>query len=173
MWYCPGFGGGKAKNTHDGAGAEIFRGNISEKCFNAILCAKCNNGRYHFFGIALPPAGGVDAVTDIPAAAAILDHSTAGTNGLMGDFVLCNDIIAVGAVVQVAEQFHIFVQVVNGIQRRVGEIFPGDGVAPDAERKACIPRFLRAQPKPGCFKWCKIHCGSSFVFSSIDKNRVS
>ena len=55
----------------------------------------------------------------------------------------------------------------------VGEIFPGDGVAPDAERKACIPRFLRAQPKPGCFKWCKIHCGSSFVFSSIDKNMVS
>ena len=167
------FGGGKAKNTHDGAGAEIFRGNISEKCFNAILCAKCNNGRYHFFGIALPPAGGVNAVTDIPAGAAVFDDGAACTNGLAGDFVFGNHIIAVRCVAQMPQQFHVLVQIVNGIQRRVGEIFPGDGVAPDAERKACIPRFLRAQPKPGCFKWCKIHCGSSFVFSSIDKNMVS
>ena len=138
-----------------------------------VWLGKCNNGRYHFFGIALPPAGGVDAVTDIPAGAAVFDDGAACTNGLAGDFVFGNHIIAVRCVAQMPQQFHVLVQIVNGIQRSVGEIFPGDGVAPDAERKACIPRFLRAQPKPGCFKWCKIHCGSSFVFSSIDKNMIS
>lgn len=103
----------------------------------------------------------MDAVTDIPVVAAILDHSTAGTNGLVGDFVLCNDIIAVGAIAQVAEQFHIFVQVIDIVQHRVGQIFSGDGVTPDAECKPGIPSFLRAQAKPGGFKRCESHSVSS------------
>lgn len=79
----------------------------------------------------------------------------------MGWWVTLSSAMTVGAVAQAAEQFHIFVQVIDIVQHRVGQIFSGDGVTPDAECKPGIPSFLRAQAKPGGFKRRESHIVSS------------
>ena len=99
----------------------------------------------------------MDAVPDIPAASVFLNDGATGADGLAGDFILCDDIVAVSAVIQMPQKFHILIEIVDGVQCWIGQVFSGNRVAPDTERKTGIFGLLRAQAQPGGFKRNKIH----------------
>ena len=94
------FGGSKTQREQNTAGTDVFCGNVGQKLLGAVLHAEIEKGGYHFLGITLPPAGGMDAVANIPAHAALFDDGATGAHGLVCGFILGNEIVAILAVAQ-------------------------------------------------------------------------